>query len=395
MKKTMIMSLCVIVVMALLYWAPEAGAHQTYSGCANCHGDFRAKSYTPQNPEKQEWSRGLHDVHEDMLNGDCNACHSGSSKNTVNINNSDGGDGLDSISCLGCHGRVEDGTSSFSTWRYGAALIQKHLSSGCTGCHSDSNPSDPNYTDLAGENVLPPYYANPGINHPKIPTDPCNVNSSEDVEGTAAGLDNDGDGLYDGDDPDCASSCTDNDGDGFSIEGDTCGMIDCDDSNPSINPDATEVCDGVDNNCDSNVDEGFDNDGDGFISCAGDCNDNDPSINPGAVEICGNGWDENCDGVLESCPPVDNDRDGYTDDVDCDDSNPAVNPGASEICENGVDENCDGADDVCPPADNDSDGYTEDVDCDDSNPAVNPGASEICENGVDENCDGADDVCPP
>ena len=54
------------------------------------------------------------------------------------------------------------------------------------------------------------------------------------------------------------------DGDGY--EGDN----DCDDNNASINIDAIEVCDGIDNNCDGQVDEGVlstffaDADGDGF-----------------------------------------------------------------------------------------------------------------------------------
>jgi hypothetical protein len=423
MKKLLIMSLCIMVTIALLYWAPKAGAYQTYAGCSDCHGDFRARSYTPPNPDKQQWTRGLHDVHEDMLNKDCDTCHSDSSRNPVYINDSVGGEGLVNISCIGCHGRAEDGTSTFNTWRYGAGLIQKHLSSGggCSGCHADSDPSNSYYTDLVGENVLPPYYANPGINHPQIPSDPCNVNSSEQIAGTAAGLDNDGDGLYDGDDSDCASSCTDSDGDGFSIEGNSCGIIDCDDSNPSINPAATEVCDGLDNNCDGNVDEGFDNDGDGFISCAGDCNDNDPAINPGAAEICGNGWDENCDGVLEACPPdpndVDDDSDNYTENQgDCDDSDPSINPSAAEVCDgngtdnncnglvdegvtnacgscgavpteicgDGIDQDCDGSDLECAPdpndVDDDSDNYTENQgDCDDSDPSINPSAAEVCD----------------
>jgi len=109
-------------------------------------------------------------------------------------------------------------------------------------------------------------------------------------------VDNDCDGQIDDADPDCAPDCTDADGDGFSIEGGACGPIDCDDANPAVSPGATEVCNQIDDDCDTDVDEGFDADGDGFFTCTGDCDDTNPGVNPGAPEIPGNGVDENCNG---------------------------------------------------------------------------------------------------
>ena len=52
-------------------------------------------------------------------------------------------------------------------------------------------------------------------------------------------------------------NCTDNDTDGFYIDGEPCGEVDCNDANAEIHPNASEVCDGIDNNCDAIIDEGF------------------------------------------------------------------------------------------------------------------------------------------
>ncbi len=74
---------------------------------------------------------------------------------------------------------------------------------------------------------------------------------------------------------------------------------DCNDTDPTIHPGASELCDGIDNDCDGIVpaDE-VDADGDGYMVCAGDCDDDDPNINPGATEIC-NGIDDDCDGEVD------------------------------------------------------------------------------------------------
>jgi protein-arginine kinase activator protein McsA len=99
----------------------------------------------------------------------------------------------------------------------------------------------------------------------------------------------------------------DSDFDGYTSIGSCAGSADdCNDNDLAINPGAIEVCDGIDNNCDGQIDEGatgIDADGDGYYaigSCgeaADDCNDYVFSINPGAVEISYDGIDQDCNGV--------------------------------------------------------------------------------------------------
>lgn len=136
------------------------------------------------------------------------------------------------------------------------------------------------------------------------------------------------------------ASVDDDDGDGYS-EADG----DCDDAASNVYPEAAELYDGVDNDCNSLIDEGtigFDDDGDTFTEIEGDCNDNDDDSYPGAPEMDDHA-DNNCDGLVdEGTDLFDDDGDGFAEvNNDCDDNDPNVHPGALELCD-GFDNDCNG-----------------------------------------------------
>ncbi len=219
------------------------------------------------------------------------------------------------------------------------------------------------------------------------------------------GIDNDCNGLVDDDPLDVDLWFPDEDEDGFSaapegtegVRGCRPGPAwavrrgDCADDDPAVHPQAQDVCNGVDDDCDGVTDDEpagdrwIDADGDGFghpwrpafvcdgeriVAQAGDCHDGDPAVFPGAPERC-NDFDDDCDGLVDdedldsplADPPTwypDQDRDGFgvagvLDLIsclppnehwaevpgDCDDVDPETFPGAVERC-HGRDGDCDG-----------------------------------------------------
>lgn len=176
--------------------------------CGYCHGDFRNSNYVSP-VDLQNWGN-LHDIHRyDMLGGDCAACHygAGGDEFPVLLNLSGGGSGLAPIGCMGCHGIDPQDPTQPNGW--GAGLRAHHTNAGvgpdangatCVTCHGNDPAPKP-------EDTLPPYYLNPGTNHPDMPTDSCNPASAgypESFAGADIGTDNDGDLVYDESDPDCA-----------------------------------------------------------------------------------------------------------------------------------------------------------------------------------------------
>jgi hypothetical protein len=302
--------------------------------------------------------------------------------------------------------------------------------------------------------------------------DDTSAEISPDADEICDEIDNDCDDLTDEEDDSITDASTfyeDSDSDGFGNldapwaaceqpSGTVEDSTDCDDSDGTVNPDADEVCDEIDNNCDEIVDTDAidigtfyaDTDGDGYgdmdaameacdlpsgyTADAEDCDDTSDAINPDAEEICDE-IDNNCDDVIDSDATdlstwyADADSDGFgdmdtsmdscdepsgyvSDDTDCDDGDGDINTDATEVCDS-VDNDCDGdiddddssiSDQSTWYADADSDGFgdmdtsmdaceepsgyvSDDTDCDDGDGDINTDATEICDS-VDNDCDG-------
>ena len=202
-----------------------------------------------------------------------------------------------------------------------------------------------------------------------------------------------------------------------------------------FHPTATERCDGLDNDCDQQLPNAeSDVDGDGYVECAlevslsnwgngaisggEDCVDSDVSIHPQALELC-DGLDNDCNTQLPA-DESDVDGDGYVEctidnalspwdgasidgDDDCNDDDANSYPGATGLCD-GIDNSCDNR--AASELDIDGDGYVAcdlDVpvaqwangnvaisggsDCEPTFGSVFPGAPELCDGLINE-CSG-------
>ena len=303
----------------------------------------------------------------------------------------------------------------------GARLCAGDCNDGAAGIHPGAvevcNGIDDNC-----DGIIPSGEADDDHDGSRVCAGDCNDASAAIHPGAAElcnGNDDDCDAMVDENAVDAPTFFADADGDGFgnpAVSMKVCtlpaGFVanasDCNDANPAVRPGATEVCNGLDDDCDLATDEGTqlpfyrDADGDGFggdtqvfgcsappgfVATPGDCNDAAAAVHPGALEVC-NGADDDCAGGIPA-DEVDGDSDGVRVCAnDCNDANPDIHPGLQDIPGDGIDQDCSGTDATGDDADND--GVTDVTDCNDHDPAIHPGAAEVCDD-QDTDCDPATD----
>jgi len=257
----------------------------------------------------------------------------------------------------------------------------------------------------------------------------------QDCDGSDLIVDTDGDGVADNVD-NCPNTTN---ADQADLDNDGIGDV-CDDDADGDNILTVEDCNDFDDQIGVATTWYADADGDGFgdpnttmLACEqpenyvtdnSDCDDTNPSINPNGIEVPNDGIDQDCNGQ-DLIVVVDTDGDGIADNVDnCPNTANADqadldNDGIGDVCDDDADgdnilaaDDCNDLDDQVGVATNwyadaDGDGFgdpnttmlaceqpenyvTDNSDCDDSNPSINPDGIEIPNDGIDQDCDGSD-----
>jgi cysteine-rich repeat protein len=380
-------------LIALMFLGHSRAYERYNDGCQDCHGSFTSAT-TQKSPPPTFPSGDKHEMHRasSSMNADCDLCHTQGDGRDPFIGSSNGTNSNPGLGCTGCHNEL--------------GLRLHHLNRGvndCQGCHS-SDPTPP------GEDTLPVYY---GVGADSDVDNPCNTVAQANINenwtiGDLLGLDNDGDLLYDQNDPDCGGgqTCgnnivegTEECDDGNTLDGDCCSSTCAFESsgspcNNGLFCTVGEACDGA-----GTCGGGAPRDCDDGIGCTVDsCNEGtDSCVNTPDDTACDDGLF--CNGA-ETCDATQDCQAGTP--VDCDDA---------DIC---TDDSCDEATDSCDnifdPGNDPScaagtcgngqveageecdDGNTLDGDCCSSTCQFEPIGS-TCDDGlfctVDEACDGA------
>ncbi|MDH3810279.1 MAG: PKD domain-containing protein [Gammaproteobacteria bacterium] len=177
----------VVFGLFVLFLAPPVPAFQGFDdggggglpGCATCHGTLANMG-------------SGHDAHAALTNN-CSDCHGSGARNDPPLDN-----------CVQCHGRDQDAGSDSESAGLGRGLRLHHVTTGvasCDNCHSDASGPAVGAAPVVGENILPSFYATAG----GAGLDSCD-GSEERFASLTVSLDNDGDGLADGNDPDCVAN---------------------------------------------------------------------------------------------------------------------------------------------------------------------------------------------